>query len=92
MIYDPTHEAMINPRVGDRFEEFYTHWVYVVKVTRWSVWTIEASAPCIFPQDGKLIKISRKKFHEYYSYKSDTLKNKYFVNLCDRGNNVDGWI
>jgi len=89
---DKTHEAILNPRVGDRFEEFYTHWVYIVKVTRWSVWTMSASAPCTFPQDAKLIKRSKKSFRKYFSYNSPNLVNKYWIKLCDRDNDIEGWL
>jgi hypothetical protein len=86
-----THKAMMNPKVGDRFEEFYTHWVYVIKVTRLFVWTMSASVPCTFPQDGKLEKRTKTDFRKYYSY-HNSLENKYWVSLCDRGNNTDGWM
>jgi len=89
---DKTHEAILHPRIGDRFQEFYTHWVYVVKVTRWHVWTMSASAPCTFPQDAKLTKHSKKSFRQYYSYQSPNLVDKYWINLCDRDNDVEGWL
>jgi hypothetical protein len=86
-----THLAMCQPAVGDRFQEFYSFWVYVVKVTRWSVWTAEASPPCVFPEDAKLIKRSRKDFIKHFSYKSTNLPDKHWVTLCDRGNCVHDW-
>jgi hypothetical protein len=89
---DKTHEAMLNPCIGDRFQEMYSHWVYVIKVTRWSVWTMSASSPCEFPKDGKVEKRSKKKFRDYYSYKNPALANKYWVRLCDRNNDVEGWL
>ena len=89
-----THEAMMNPKVGDRFEEFYTFWMYVVKVSRWHVWTMSASAPCEFPKDGKIEKRTKKEFRKHFSYqtKAPELKNKYWICLCDRNNNVKNWI
>lgn len=87
-----THQAILNPRKGDRFHEFYCHWVYVVKVTKYSVWTMSASSPCTFPEDAKLEKRSRKDFRNFYSYKNPDLKNKYWIKLCDRNNDVDGWV
>lgn len=84
-----TDEAMKNPRKGDRFHEFFTHWVYVIKVTKKFVWTMSASAPCEFPKDAKLEKRTREKFIDYYSYHGSSL---YWVDLCDRGNNVEGWL
>ncbi len=89
---DNTHEAMLNPRKGDRFQEFYSHWVYVVKVSKYSVWTMSASAPCTFPKDGKLEKRSREEFKKYYAYQSPNLPNKYWIKLCDRDNDVSGWV
>jgi hypothetical protein len=68
-----THEAMINPMVGDRFHEMYSHWVYVVKVNRKHVWVMSASPPCQFPRDGILKKYTRDEFINYYSYNSPSL-------------------
>jgi hypothetical protein len=87
-----THEAMMNPQVGDRFEEFFTYWMYVVKVTKKSVWTLSATAPCTFPEDGKLEKRTRKEFIDHYSYNFPNLPNKYWVKLRDRKNDVRGWV
>ena len=85
-----THEAMMNPQVGDRFHEFFHHWVYVVKVTPCYVWTMSASAPCEFPKDGKLERRTKKAFIEFYSYKSPNLPDRYWINLCDRGADAAG--
>lgn len=91
-IVNNTHEAMLDPQVGDRFHEFFTHWVYVVKVTDKYIWTLAASAPCEFPKDGILIRSKKDEFREYYSYKCASLPNKYWVDLCDRGKDVSGWF
>jgi len=93
MVFDQeTHEAMMNPQKGDRFQEMYTHWVYVVKVVKDHVWTLSASSPCIFPRDGMIRKHTKSSFIELYSYNSPNLPNQYWVNLCDRKNDVRGWL
>jgi len=87
-----THEAMTNPKVGDRFEEFYHHWVFIVKVTEDHVWTLSASNPCKFPEDGKLEIRSKEEFKNFYSYKSPQMVDRYWISLVDRDNDVRGWI
>lgn len=87
-----THLAMTHPKVGDRFQEFFSYWVYVVKVTRKRVWIMYASCPCEFPKDGKLEKLSRQEFIKKYSYDGPDMKDKYWIQLCDRDNNVKGWV
>ena len=87
-----THEAMLDPRVGDRYHEMYNHWMYVVKVSYFFVWTISMSSPCIFPQDGVIEKWTRWGFRKHFSYKIRSLSNRYWMTLADRGNDVEGWI
>jgi hypothetical protein len=67
---------------GDRFTEMYAFWMYILKVTKNYIYTINASAPCTFPDDGKVEKLTRKEF----------LTKFYFVYLVDRGNDVNGWL
>ena len=83
---------MLDPKAGDRFHEMYSHWVYVVKVGWIYVWILSASTPCEFPKDGVLEKRTKKNFVKYYSYKHHNLSDRYWIELCDRGNNVKGWI
>jgi len=59
---DATHEQLENPEVGDCFEDMFTFWVYVVKVTDNCVYTVESppKRPCTLPNDGVLKKYARK--------------------------------
>ena len=82
---------MINPQKGDRFHEFYTFWGYVVKVSERYVWTMEASAPCVFPDDGILKKMTKKQFRIRFSREDPKKPDSYWITLQDRGNDVDGW-
>lgn len=85
-----TREAMEDPRPGDRYQEMYSFWVYVVAVEGERVATLEASPPCTVPRDGKLREFeTREAFRAAYSYGSIP---GYWVTLADRDNNVDGWL
>lgn len=86
---EDTHMAIMNPRMGDRFHEFFHHWIYVVKVTPKYVWTMSASAPCSFPEDAKLEKRRHEEFRKHCAYGGIS---GYWVYLCDRGNDVSGWL
>jgi len=67
---------------GDRFTEFYSYWLYIIKTTKKYIWTISAAAPCEFPKDGEIKKMTRQEFVEKYGW----------LYLVDRGNCVLGWI
>lgn len=84
-----TAEAMFNPQVGDRFHEFFSFWVYVLKRTDREITIMEASSPCELPKDGKVWKGSIEQFRVRYAYKGIL---GYSVLLCDRGNDVTGWL
>jgi len=88
---EKTHEAMIRPKKGDRFHDCYCHWVYVVKTSFFHVWVMSSSAPCVFPEDATLMKLTRRKFIKKYAY-GDHMKNEYSIKLADRGNDVEGWV
>jgi hypothetical protein len=75
--------------VGDRFHEMYSFWVYVVAIEDPIVWTMEASPPCTFPDDGKVRMQSRD---ELVSRFEGASKHGPWIMLCDRGNDVSGWL
>lgn len=86
---DATCAAFDDPQVGDRFQEFYSFWVYVVHVDGEYVAAVEASAPCDLPKDGKLRHFaSRDAFRAAYAYGSIP---GYSVALASRGAKVRGW-
>ncbi len=84
-----TAEAMNDPQVGDRFHEMYSFFVYVVFREKDKIVTLEASPPCTLPEDGTLKSQTVQQFQERFSY--GTIDG-YWVSLCDRGNNVEGWM
>ena len=81
-----TCEALADPIAGDRFHEMYSFWMYVVKVTKRSVTVMEASPPCVFPEDARVREITRAEFQCHYGYPSP------WILLADRGNDVSGWL
>lgn len=86
---DATSEAFDDPRVGDRFHELYSFWVYVVHVDGEYVATVEASPPCDLPTGGKLRHFpSREAFRAAYRYETNP---RYWVHLAGRGKQVRGW-
>jgi hypothetical protein len=87
---DRTHQAIMNPQVGDRFTEMCTFWVYVVNVCGNIVTTMEANGPCTFPDNGKVRVMTVDEFRERLSYSGHN--GHYWARLIDRGNNVGGWL
>jgi hypothetical protein len=86
---DATREAFADPQVGDRFQEMYSFWVFVVRVDGQHVTTLEASPPCTVPDDGKLRHFAtHEQYREAYRYGTNP---GYWVRLADRGNDVSGW-
>ena len=84
-----TEEAFDDPQIGDRFHEMYSFWCYVVDRKGNYVTTMEASPPCAFPDDGKVKFQTLDEFRNRFSYESIP---GYWVSLCDRGNDVSGWL
>lgn len=84
-----TEAAFNDPQPGDEFEEFLTHWVYVVGRDGDRVVWMSASAPCRFPNDGETKYGTLVDFRAAYAY--GTIPG-YSVKLSRRGRNVDGWL
>ena len=84
-----TMDAINDPKIGDRFHEMYSFWIYVIKITSKHVWVMSASAPCEFPVDGEIRKFTRPEYKRWacYLHSSDPC-----VLLADRGNDVAGWF
>ena len=85
-----TMEALKDPKVGDRFHEMYSYWMYVLAVTPETVTFIGAGGPCTFPDDGKIETVSRERFLKKFTYNS--MPDKSYMLLADRGNRVEGWL
>jgi hypothetical protein len=82
-----TREAFECPQIGDRFQEMYAHWVYVVDRKPDRVTILSASAPCTFPRDAKMWSGSLEEFRQRYSSSAG-----YTVHLAGRGHSVEGWL
>lgn len=94
ILKEKTHRAFCNPKKGDRFHEMYSAWMYVVKTTKKWVYTLSASAPCTFPTDGELEKMTREQFKSRFrsDYSTKKVFPSYYYDLCDRGQKVAGWM
>lgn len=85
-----TDRAMRTPRVGDRFTEMYSYWVYVLKVNRNRIIYMEAHPPCELPKDGKVIESSIGDFRDRFSYGNIP---GYWVRYVDNDPRVvAGWL
>jgi hypothetical protein len=91
-LYHETEKAMEDPRPGDRYQEMYSFWVYVVAAPAdGSVVVAEASAPCTFPDDAKWRRFpDGPTFRQAYSYGGSM--PGYWVRLASRGEDVSGWL
>lgn len=85
-----TKHAFKNPKVGDRFQEMYSYWVYVVAVHNEWVGIMEASPPCELPKDGKVSFMTKEDFREKYAYGHGN--PGYSIRFCDHDNDVKGWV
>lgn len=83
-----TDQMFADPQVGDQFSEMYSFCMYVVERRPNYVTTMEASAPCRFPEDGKVNTYTLDEFRKRFSYGS--IKG-YWVRGNKRGVNVSGW-
>jgi hypothetical protein len=81
-----TIEAINDPRVGDRFQEMYSFYLYVIAVNGNSVVTMEGSPPVTFPDEGKIKIQTKAEFKERLSSGSG-----FWVNLEGRNHDVTGW-
>lgn len=85
---EDTEAAFDNPKVGDRFHEFYTFWMYVVEVEP-KVIVRRGSAPIRFPDGADRVEYdSLEDFKRAYAYGSVP---GYWVRLADHHNDVRGW-
>ncbi len=82
-----TVEALLDPKVGDLFCEHYTFWLYVLERDGDQMTTIEASAPCTFPEDGVIRTVSVAEFATRFQTSAGP-----WVFLYDRDRCVEGWI
>lgn len=89
MTHRQTAAAILNPRPGDRFTEMCSFWLYVLAIDGDSITSIEASAPCTLPRDGKIKTMSKREFAKRLAYRGG---GGYWVRLVDRGNDVAGWL
>lgn len=81
-------QIMADPQAGDRFQEMYSFWGYVVHRDGDNVVIMTASPPCTFPQDAKVMKCTVAEMRTYFSYDS---ADGYWVTGAGRGHDVNGW-
>ena len=84
-----TEDALADPRVGDRFHEMHSFWLYVVRRDGDIVTTMEGSPPMTLPDDGKVRVQTVAELRGRLAYGNIP---GYWVRLRDRGNNVEGWV
>jgi len=86
-----TAEAFSDPKVGDRFHEMYSYWVYVIGIDGEQITTFESGhLPVRHPAAGKYRTYpSHEAFRTHFAY--DTIPG-YWVTLSCRGYDVTGWL
>ena len=83
-----TQEAMKNPKVGDRFSEMFSFYVYVIGLDGNMITTLEASPPCEVPKDGEVKTSTLEQFRKRFAY--DSIPG-YWIRYVDGGHDVEGW-
>ena len=89
----PTTEAVMQDlQVGDRFTEMLLYWVYICHIDQMGIiTTVEGYASADeFPEVGSVKQYSNaEEFSQRFRF---TTMPGYWVELYDRGNNVERWI
>ena len=83
-----TGKAMENPKVGDRFSEMFSFYVYVIGLDGNMITTMEGSPPCELPKDGEAKTMTLEQFRKRFAYNSIP---GYWVRYVDGGHDVEGW-
>ena len=81
-----TMKAIQDPQVGDRFHDAYSFWVVVVHRDDNGVAVLEGHD---FPHGAKAHVLSLAGFKRKYCY--DSMPDKPWVRLYERGMDVRGW-
>lgn len=85
---DYTTERILNPRVGDRFTEMYSFWMYVVHIEevngRKIIYTAHFHPPCdVGPNDAKIYRHTQEGYQTHYFYGTGELVTKSWMNYVD---------
>lgn len=89
--HQATEAMMDDPRVGDRFQEMYSFWMYIVGRDGQCVTVMEANPPCTLPDDGKLRTFPTvEDFKRAYAY-GHKPERGYWIWEAGTGHNVNGW-
>lgn len=81
-----TAEAFANPRVGDRFHEMWSFWMYVVAINGDEVVTMTLCPPGELPRDGKVERyVTADQYRAAFQYKSMA---GYWITLDSRDNDI----
>jgi len=72
---DYTVEKLINPKVGDRYQEMYSFWMYVVHIDEVNdkkyIYTAHFSPPCeVNAKDAVIYKHDKNGLLRHYTYES----------------------
>ena len=78
-----THDALLDPQIGDLFSEMPCFRLYIVDRNDNEVITCEGSPPCTMPDDGTWNIYTVEELRERLSYKSIS---GYWALLYSRGN------
>lgn len=79
-----TREALDGPRIGDRFQEMYSYWVYVLEVTDEAVTYCYGNPPCTFSKLCPFPKLRTTTRAEF--------ARRDWMHLEGRGHDVSGWL
>jgi len=84
-----TTEKILNPSVGDRFNEMYSFWMYVVKIGEEFgekiIYTAHFNPPCDVSAEGcrEIYKHTQKGFEKHYFYDSEAMNTKSWLLYTD---------
>jgi len=81
-----TIERLINPRIGDRYSEMYSFWMYIVHIEEFEgkkyIYTAHFNPPCeTSAQDAKIIKHDKNGLLRHYCY--ETIHDKSWLAYHD---------
>ena len=89
-----TIAAILDPQVGDCYHEMLSYWMWVVRVTKRSVYWVDAKSdartPIFLPSGGQLHRASRQDFEARMCYNGKATNGTWLI-LHKRGCDVQGW-
>jgi len=86
---EKNRQAFENPKIGDRFSEMFSFYVYVVGIEDGRVCILEGSSPVTFPDTATRWEGTDEDFRQRFSYAGG---EGYSVDFLDGGHGVEGWL